>query len=88
MRATTMLFAVVLLVPVLVGAQVTIRPGQYEYTIDMKMAVPKEAQKAVLDAAGFNTQQNRLECITPDQARQAKEDIAKSPPTHSPVWRR
>ena len=46
----------------------------------MKMAVPKEAQKAVLDAAGFNRQQKRLECITPDQAKQAKDDVGEVRP--------
>jgi hypothetical protein len=65
----------VLLAPV-VTAQVTIRPGEYEYTVDMKMAVPKEAAKAVLDAAGFKDQKRR-DCITADQARQAKEDVVK-----------
>jgi Protein of unknown function (DUF3617) len=77
MRASTFLMAVALLNSASAWAQVTIRPGQYEFTIDMKMAVPKEAQKAVLDAAGFNRQQKRLECITPDQAKQAKDDVVK-----------
>ena len=77
MRASTILVAVVLLMSASAGAQVTIRPGQYEFTIDMKMAVPKEAQSAVLDAAGFNRQQKRMECITADQSRQAKEDVVK-----------
>lgn len=76
MRASTILLSVVLLTPLSAGAQVTVRPGQYEFTIDMKLAVPKEAQKAVLDAAGFN-KQKRLECITADQANQAKADIVK-----------
>jgi hypothetical protein len=67
---------VVLLAPVVTAAQVTIRPGEYEYTLDMKMTVPKEAAKAVLDAAGFKDQKRR-ECITADQARQAKEDVVK-----------
>jgi hypothetical protein len=59
---------------VVTAAQVTLRPGQYEYTIDMKLAgAPKEAGQAVLDAAGLKGQK-KLECITPDEARQAKED--------------
>ncbi len=77
MRASMIVLGVVLLTPVSAGAQVTVRPGQYEFTIDMKLAVPKEAQKAVLDAAGFNKQQKRLECITVGQANQAKADIVK-----------
>jgi hypothetical protein len=59
---------------VVTAAQVTLRPGQYEYTIDMKLAgAPKEAGQAVLDAAGLKGQK-KLECITPDEARQAKEN--------------
>jgi hypothetical protein len=77
MRAFTILFGVALLSPAVAGAQVTVRPGQYEVTIEMNLAVPKEAQKAVLDAAGFNKQQKRLECITPEQAKQAKDDVVK-----------
>jgi hypothetical protein len=70
------LAGIVLLAPTVVGAQIAIRPGEYEYTVDMKMTVPKEAAAAVLDAAGFKDQKRR-ECITADQARQAKEDIVK-----------
>jgi hypothetical protein len=76
MRAFITLAGIVLLA-LAAEAQIAIRPGQYEYTIDMKIGVPKDATKAVLDAAGFDQQQKRLDCVTPDQARQAKEDIAK-----------
>ena len=76
MRASSMLFFVVVLATVAVGAQVNIRPGMYEYTVDLKMVVPKEAEKAVLDAAGFEGQKRR-DCISEDEARQAKEDVVK-----------
>ena len=76
MRASTVLIGVVLLAPAVADAQVSIRPGEYEYTVNMQMTVPKEAAKAVLDAAGFKDQKRR-ECITADQARQAKEDVVK-----------
>jgi len=77
MRTSSIALVVILLAPAVASAQVSIRPGQYEYTLDLNMAVPKEAATAVLDAAGFNKQQKRLECITADQARQAKEDVVK-----------
>lgn len=68
------ILSVVAMLSVVTAAQVTLRPGQYEYTIDMKLAgAPKEAGQAVLDAAGLKGQK-KLECITPDEARQAKED--------------
>ncbi len=76
MRGSTIVIVALVLLAAVVGAQVAIRPGQYEYVLDMKMTVPKEAAKAVLDAAGFKDQK-RLECITPDQAQQAKTDVAK-----------
>jgi hypothetical protein len=76
MRASTILIGILLLSPVVADAQIAIRPGEYEYTLDMKMTVPKEAAKAVLDAAGFKDQKRR-ECITADEARQAKEDVVK-----------
>jgi hypothetical protein len=89
MRAITIPLAVVLLAPVTGDAQVAIRPGQYELTIDMNLNLPTtskatatrgttaaDAQKAVLDAAGFQGQK-RLECITPDQAKEAQQDITK-----------
>jgi hypothetical protein len=62
---------------VVVTAQVALRPGQYEYTMDMKIAgAPQEAAQAVFDAAGLKGQK-KLECITPDEARQAREDAVK-----------
>lgn len=73
MRATTILPVLVLLSAAVVAAQVAIRPGQYEYTIDMNLGIPADASKAVLDAAGFQDQK-RLECLTADEL---KGDIAK-----------
>jgi hypothetical protein len=59
----------VLLAATVASAQLTIRPGQYEVTVDMKLGgVPAEASKAVLDAAGFQNQK-RLECITADDVK-------------------
>jgi hypothetical protein len=76
MRGSTIVIVALILLAAVVDAQIAIRPGQYEYLLDMKMTVPKEAAKAVLDAAGFKDQK-RLECITADQAQQAKADVAK-----------
>ena len=39
------------------------RPGQYEYTLDLSTGVPKEGQKAVLDAAGYQNNK-KLECLS------------------------
>jgi hypothetical protein len=64
MRGWTLILAVAM-VTCTAGAQPTLRPGQYEFTVDMKLdGVPDTAPKAVLDAAGF-TQQKKLECLTP-----------------------
>jgi hypothetical protein len=76
MRVSTIVIVAVLLPAAVADAQIAIRPGQYEYLLDMKMTLPKEAAKAVLDAAGFKDQK-RLECITADEAQQAKADVAK-----------
>jgi hypothetical protein len=66
--------ALVLASPATGSAQIQLRPGQYEITLDMNLPVPREAQNAVLGAAGFN-KQKRLQCITADEAKEAK-DIA------------
>jgi hypothetical protein len=51
------------------AAQLTIRPGQYEFTVDMKIAgAPADVPKAVFDAAGFR-QQKKLECLTPEDVK-------------------
>jgi ribosomal protein S13 len=76
MRVSMIVIVAVVFLASVVDAQIAIRPGQYEYLLDMKMTVPKEAAKAVLDAAGFKDQK-RLECITAEQAQQAKADVAK-----------
>ena len=73
MRALNVLMIVTLLAPALVHAQITIRPGEYEYTLEMNMGDGKEAGKAVMDAAGFQKNKRR-ECITPDDT---KGDIAQ-----------
>lgn len=73
MRASTALFVIVLLAPAASEAQIAIRPGQYEFTLDMNLGIPAEAPKAVLDAAGFKNQK-RLDCITADEV---KGDVSK-----------
>jgi hypothetical protein len=68
MRARNILLVVVLLSPAASDAQVSIRPGQYEYTFDLDLGIPPEGSTAVLDAAGFKNQK-RLECITADEVK-------------------
>jgi hypothetical protein len=75
MRASSVLFVIVLAAPIASEAQIGIRPGQYEVTLEMKMPIPAEGQKAVLDAAGFD-KNKRLECITADDVKDMK-DIAQ-----------
>ena len=60
------------------SAQIQLRPGQYEVTLEMNLAgVPGDAPKAVTDAAGFN-KDKRLECITADELKEGKgTDIAR-----------
>ncbi len=73
MRASATVLAVV----VLTGtglAQPSIRPGQYELTVEMNLGgIPADAPKAVLDAAGFD-KQKKLECLT---AEDVKGDISQ-----------
>ena len=69
MRAFTIVLVLVLLPCVVGTAQIAIRPGQYEFTVDMKMdGIPPDAPKAVLDAAGFK-QQKKLECLTAEDVK-------------------
>ncbi|HEY7448244.1 MAG TPA: DUF3617 domain-containing protein [Vicinamibacterales bacterium] len=73
MRARNILLGVVLLVPAVSDAQVNLRPGQYEYTMDLDLGIPSEGTKAVLDAAGVKNQK-RLQCLTADDV---KGDLSK-----------
>jgi hypothetical protein len=57
---------IALLASATAAAQIAIRPGQYEFTVAMKLAIPAEGQKAIMDAAGLNNPEKRLECITDD----------------------
>jgi hypothetical protein len=70
MRALKVCFVVVLLAPVAADAQIRVRPGQYEYTMQMDLGQSggKEALDAVLNAAGGKRDagtQKLLQCITP-----------------------
>jgi uncharacterized protein DUF3617 len=71
MRVSNVLLAIVLLVPAASDAQFTIRPGEYEFEIEMDLGMPgsKEGAKAVFDAAGFQKNKRR-ECITPDDVKE------------------
>jgi hypothetical protein len=68
MRASKIWVVVLLLAPVVVTAQMSIRPGQYEVTLDMDLGVPKEATDAVLREGGFKGQK-RLECFTAEDVK-------------------
>ncbi len=70
MHVSRILFVIALSVPV-AGGQIAVRPGQYQFTIEMNLALPKEAQKAVLDAAGLDKPQKRLDCIA-EEVKDAK----------------
>jgi hypothetical protein len=59
MRAFTTVLVLVLVAGVVGTAQIAIRPGQYEFTVDMKLdGVPADAPKAVLDAAGSRSRRS------------------------------
>ena len=66
MRAPKILLVAAMSTSVAAATQISIRPGQYELTVAMKLAIPGEGQKAILDAAGVNDQEKRLECFTDD----------------------
>jgi Protein of unknown function (DUF3617) len=69
MRAPAIGLVFLLLARIVGAAQPAIRPGQYEYTIEMNLGgVPADAPNAVLDAAGFD-KQKRLECLTADDLK-------------------
>jgi hypothetical protein len=73
MRASATVLVVVVLASV-GEAQLAIRPGQYELTVEMNLGgIPADAPKAVLDAAGFQ-KQKKLECLT---AADVKGDITQ-----------
>jgi hypothetical protein len=69
MRAFTSLIGLVLLLPVAAAAQITINPGQYEYTMDLDLGEANAGGKAVLDAAGFKNNK-RVECLTPEDVKE------------------
>ena len=50
---------------------VNLRPGQYEYTLEVNLGIPAEGQKAILDAAGFQ-KQKKLECLTAEDVKDMK----------------
>jgi hypothetical protein len=56
-------FALAICTLAAIAQTVNLRPGQYEYTLDVSTGIPREGQKAVLDAAGYQ-QQKKLECLT------------------------
>lgn len=68
MRALNIVLVVVFLVAAGAAAQVTVRPGQYEVTLDLDLGIPKDAPKAVLDAAGFKNN-TKLECFTAEDVK-------------------
>ena len=67
MRPSNVLLAIVLLVPAASDAQFTIRPGEYEYEMEMDFGKAEGADvgKAVLDAAN-----KRRDCITPEDVKE------------------
>jgi hypothetical protein len=70
-------WAILVTTTVVLGAQTPqIRPGQYEVTIEMNLAIPKEAQKAVTDAAGLD-KDTRLECYTADDVKDFAKFLAR-----------
>jgi hypothetical protein len=73
MRALKVCFVVVLLAPVAADAQIRVRPGQYEYTMEMDLGSgSREALDAVLNAAGAKRdagKQKMLQCITAEDVK-------------------
>lgn len=74
MRVSLLLCAAAMLVPGVLDAQIRIRPGQYEFTVNMDLGLPKEAAGAVLGGAGFKNHK-KVECLT-DDVRDAN-DVVK-----------
>jgi hypothetical protein len=82
MRAPKILFVIMLLVTAAAEAQIAVRPGQYEYTIEMDLSGPggKEAFDAVLGAAGAGAQNRKmLQCVAAEDVKDMKDanSIAK-----------
>ena len=73
MRTPMMALGVVALASSVLAGQITIRPGSYEYTVEMKLGAAGQAGKAVLDAADFQ-KNTRRDCIT---ASEASGDVAQ-----------
>ena len=70
MRVSNVLLVAALLVPAAGATQLTLRPGEYEVEMhmDFGMAGGDAAQKAVLDAAGFQNQKRR-ECLAAEDLK-------------------
>ena len=66
MRAFRGLLILSVMMPVASEAQIAIRPGQYETTLEMDLGKAAPAGKAVIDASGF-MKNKRLEGITPEE---------------------
>jgi hypothetical protein len=73
MRTSNVLLVIVLAATGVANAQFVIRPGEYE--IAVSLGIPTEAEKAVLDAAGFQGEKRR-ECITAEDVKETS-DIQK-----------
>jgi Protein of unknown function (DUF3617) len=73
MRALKISLVVVLLAPpATTQAQIRVRPGQYEYTLEMDLGGPggKEAVDAVRRAAGAGSESQKiLQCVTADDVK-------------------
>ena len=68
MRALKGLLMLSFMMPATSEAQIAIRPGHYETTLEMDLGAAAPAGRAVMDGAGFK-KNKRLECITPEQVR-------------------
>jgi hypothetical protein len=76
MRGVRIVFVAVLLAPAAGEAQITVRPGQYEYTFEMDLGGPggKEAMDAVLGAAGGGAQGKKmLQCVAAEDVKDMKD---------------
>ena len=74
MRTFKSLLILSFMVPAVSDAQIAIRPGYYETTLEMDLGAAAPAGKAVMDTAGFK-KNKRFECITPEQVNE--KDVAK-----------
>ena len=75
MRASKVLFLVALLAPAAIEAQISVRPGQYEYSFEMDLGPgSKEALDTVFAAAGAGTQKQKvLQCVTAEDVKEMKD---------------